>query len=74
MYHKNYILQIQFGDSARFTTSSFQNFVKNFAVEIHNIKCKNERNKKCETCENKYKDCGCSHIILLLEKGICPCK
>ena len=52
-------------------TRSFQNFVKNFAVEIHNIKCKNEHNnKKCETCENKYKDCECSQIILLLEKGI----
>ena len=40
--------------------SSLSNFLKNLAEDFHKIKCKYEHGyKKCETCKNKYKDCGC---------------
>ena len=36
------------------------NFVNNLFEGIHRIKCKfGHVNKKCNTCEIKYKYCGC---------------
>ena len=53
-----YILQTI--DSARFTGSSFSNFVNNLSEGNHTVKCKYEHyDKKCETCGTKYKYCDC---------------
>ena len=40
--------------------SSLSNLFNDLAEWIHKIKCKYGYNdKKCETCEVKYKDCNC---------------
>ena len=45
---------------ARFMTSSLSILVHDLAEWIHKIKCKYGYNdKKCKTCEVKYKDCNC---------------
>ena len=45
---------------ARFMGNSLPNPVNNLFHEIHKIKCKYGHNdKKCETCEVKYKYCDC---------------
>ena len=40
--------------------SSLPNLVNNLSEKIHKMKSKYGHNdKKCETCEIKYKDCEC---------------
>ena len=47
---------------------SLSNLVNNLFVGIQRIKCKYEEDdKKCETCDIKYKDCDC----LLEYKSVC---
>ena len=61
----SYILQ--FIDSAGFMASSLSNLVDNLSEGIHGIKCEYGHNdKKCETCEIKYKhsDCFLEYTIL----------
>ena len=54
----SYILQ--FIDSAKFMASSLSNLVNDLSEGIHRIKCKHGYNdKKCETCEIKYKHFDC---------------
>ena len=62
MYIKsqNYILQLQFNDSARFMASALSDLADKHTEETHKIKCKyGYDNKKCETCGVKSKDCKC---------------
>ena len=57
---KNMSYILQFIDTAWFMVSSLPNFVNNRSEWIHKIKCKNrDEDKKCETCEIKYKYCNC---------------
>ena len=54
---KNYIIHINFIDSARIMTSTLSNFVNNLGEGIHKTKCKNGHdNRNFETCRLKYKD------------------
>ena len=54
----SYILQ--FIHIARFMASSLSNLVNNLSEGLQRIKCKLGHNdKKCETCEIKYKYCDC---------------
>ena len=49
---------LQFIKSAKFMASSLSNLVNNLSEGIHKIKCKYRHNdKKCETCEIRYKYC-----------------
>ena len=51
----------QFLDSAKFLAGSLSNLVNNLFERIHKVKCKfGLDDKKCETCEIKYKYCICS--------------
>ena len=47
--------KLKFVDSARFMASSLSNRTNNLTEGIHKTKCWND-NKKCKTCEIKYKD------------------
>ena len=52
--------ELEFINSAIFTTSSLSNLVDNLAKGVHKIKCNNEHdNKARETCGIKYKNCEC---------------
>ena len=51
---------LQFIDSARFTASSLSNLANNLSEGIHRTKSKyGHDDKRCETCEIKYKYCDC---------------
>ena len=57
---KNISYMLQFIDSARFMASLLSNLVSNKFERLHRIKCKLGRDdKKCETCEIRYKYCHC---------------
>ena len=52
--------RLQLIDSTRFIASSLLKLVNNFAEGLQKIKCKNEYgNKKCKTCQIKYRDFEC---------------
>ena len=54
----SYILRLI--DSTRFMASSLSNLANNLSEGIHKVKFKfGHDDKKCETCEIKYKYCDC---------------
>ena len=49
--------KLPFIDSPRFFASSLSNLADDIAKKVHKIKCKyGHANRKCETCEIKYKE------------------
>ena len=52
--------RLKFIGSTRYMATSLSSFAQNLAEGIHKIKCNYRHvDKKCETCEIKYKDCEC---------------
>ena len=57
---KNISYKLRLIDSTRFMASSLSNLVNNLSEGIHKVKFKfGHDDKKCETCEIKYKYCDC---------------
>ena len=57
---KNISYKLRLIDSIRFMASSLSNLVNNLSEGIHKVKFKfGHDDKKCETCEIKYKYCDC---------------